>query len=137
MTCKSVKSSGPKENLRDSRRQKLMIKLTAISARLDSSSVVLKLCFLFLTFYKVRSFIARVQDVSKVFVFFNIQTGFIYLVKYIIHFMVFLCLQFRYIFFFFSINRVQDVLEFLLFKRCFKLAIIIRSFNVLKILCLN
>ena len=69
-----------------------MIKLTAISARLDSSSVVLKLCFLFLTFYKVRSFIARVQDVSKVFVFFNIQTGFIYLVKYIIHFMVFLCL---------------------------------------------
>ena len=50
------------------------------------------LCFLFLTFYKVRSFIARVQDVSKVFVFFNIQTGFIHLVKYIIHFMVFLCL---------------------------------------------
>ena len=70
-----------------------MIKLTAISARLDSSSVVLICVFYFLyTFYKVRSFIARVQDVSKVFVFFNIQTGFIHLVKYIIHFMVFLCL---------------------------------------------
>ena len=69
-----------------------MIKLTAISARLDSSSVVLICVFLFLTFYKVRSFIARVQDVSKVFVFFNIQTGFIHLVKYTIHFMVFLCL---------------------------------------------
>ena len=124
MTCKSIRSSGLKDQTDCDQCQVRFVIRCII------------LCFLFLTFYKIRSFIARVQDVSKFFVmFFNIHTGFIHFVKYIMYFMVFLCSYFSYLFF--SINRLQDVLEFLLLKGCFKLAIIIRLFNVLKILCLK
>ena len=58
MTCKSIRSSGLKDQTNcDQCQVRFVIRCV-------------NQCFLFLKFYKIRSFIASVQDVSKFFVMF-------------------------------------------------------------------